>query len=148
MLLSHWSELGPVATLSSKGGWEMDAGRQLGVLATETAGGWLLHLETDHTADEPGSSPALVMGAGTRGWPSTAWESQGESPVGKAPWSGEPWRWQYAQPDILPSFVPKKPGPSGDSLSVHLPISHPSPAESSSQAIRSSFSDPHTAALN
>lgn len=64
MLLSHWSELGHVATLSSKGGWEMDAGRWLGVLATETPGVWHLHLVTSHTADEPGSATALVMGVG------------------------------------------------------------------------------------
>ena len=64
MLLSHWSELGHVATLSSKGGWEMDAGRWLGVLATATPGVWHLHLVTSHTADEPGSATTLVMGVG------------------------------------------------------------------------------------
>lgn len=67
MFLPHWLELGHVATPSSKGGWKMDIGRWLGVLATERAGMWHLPLVTYHTADEAVSTTSLVVGLGSKG---------------------------------------------------------------------------------
>lgn len=106
---------GHMATLSSKGGWEVDIGRQLGVLATGAAGTWHLHLVTSHYRCGSGSTP-LVVGAGSRGWP--LWSlgfkarllqgrplGQGSLGVGSTP----------SQPSSHP-LCQEEPGTSGDSV--------------------------------
>lgn len=115
-----------MATLSSKGGWEVDIGRQLGVLATGAAGTWHLHLVTNHTGSGGREQRLAPLEPGIQGeTPAGQPLGQGSLGVGSTP----------SQPSSHP-LCQEEPGTSGDSVCAYVSVT-PVLQTAALQALRS-----------